>query len=52
METHRQAELVTRTGIESRVPAFRQLRERAPAMLKAIPPAINTTLMMGETRSL
>jgi hypothetical protein len=29
-----------------------QLRERAPAMLSAIPPAINTTLMMGETRSL
>src|SRR5271156_5787118 len=30
----------------------RQFRERAPAMLRAMPPAINTTLMMGETRSL
>jgi Family of unknown function (DUF5670) len=29
-----------------------QLRERAPAMLNAIPPAISTTLMIGETRSL
>ena len=29
-----------------------QFRERAPAMLKAIPPAINTMLMPGETRSL
>ena len=29
-----------------------QVREREPAMLKAMPPAIRTMLMTGETRSL
>ena len=33
-------------------PYFIDGRARAPAMVSAIPPAISTALMMGDTRSL